>query len=134
MTLTQRLTRAGATFIVFGIAAAFLPTNSNAFSATDGCTVDGHRDYVGTYQGDTRTSYLFIVGANTADALTLTGYSESGATITSISPGGTGFINTFVSATPFTRQTVVMTRTTGTGPDNVTVTFSDGHVVAYSVS
>ena len=38
MTLTQRLTRAGATFIVFGIAAAVLPQQDGAAQAT---TVDG---------------------------------------------------------------------------------------------
>ena len=38
MTLTQRLTRAGATFIVFGIAAAVLPQQNGAAQAT---TVDG---------------------------------------------------------------------------------------------
>ena len=34
MTLTQRLTRAGATFIVFGIAAAVLPQQNGAAQAT----------------------------------------------------------------------------------------------------
>jgi len=125
MTLTQRLTRAGATFIVFGIAAAFVPTNSNAFSATDTCMIPGQQDSVGTLKGDTTTSYLF-----NNNTLTLTGYSESGATITSVSTGITGFTNTFVSAT----QTVVMVRTSDTGLESVTVTFSDGHTVTYTVS
>ena len=128
MTLTQRLTRAGATFIVFGVAAAFVPTNSNAFSAVDNCSIVGQRDFVGTSPTDTATSYSF-----TADTLTLTGYSESGATITSVSPGNTGFTNTFTSAVAGTNQTVVMARTSGAGSESVTVTFSDGHIVAYSV-
>ena len=124
MTLTQRLTRAGATFIVFGVAAAFVPTNSNAFSATDGCMLTGHRDSVGNSQGDMVTSYSF----NSSNTLTLTGFSESGATITSVTAGSTGFSNTFAGSQ------VTTSRTVGAGLESVTVAFSDGHTVTYTVS
>ena len=123
MTLTQRLTRAGATFIVFGIAAAFVPTNSNAFSATDTCMIPGQQDSVGTLKGDTTTSYLF-----NNNTLTLTGFSESGATITSVTAGSTGFSNTFAGSQ------VTTSRTVGAGLESVTVAFSDGHTVTYTVS
>ena len=123
MTLTQRLTRAGATFIVFGIAAAFVPTNSNAFSATDTCTVSTQRDYVGKGPTDTDASYTL-----SSNILILTAYPATGVTVTGVSAVGDGYTNLLINST------VTTTRTSGTGSESVTVTFSDGHTVTYIVS
>ena len=121
MTLTQRLTRAGATFIVFGIAAAFVPTNSNAFSATDTCAILAQKDYVGSK--DNISSYTL---AN--NTLALTAYPANGVTATSVSPAAANYTNTLNGST------VTTSRTSGTGSETVTVTFSDGHAVTYTVS
>ena len=122
MTLTQRLTRAGATFIVFGIAAAFVPTNSNAFSATDTCAIPAQKDYVGSK--DNISSYTL---AN--NTLALTAYPANGVTATSVSSPGADYANTLSSST------VTTTRTAGSSAsESVTVTFSDGHTVTYTVS
>ena len=124
MTLTQRLTRAGATFIVFGVAAAFVPTNSNAFSATDTCTIPAQKDYVGKFATDAAPTYALL-----NDTLALTAYPANGVTPTSVSPASTDYTNTLSGST------VTTTRTAGSNDtESVTVTFSDGHTVTYTVS
>ena len=129
MTLTQRLTRAGATFIVFGIAAAFVPTNSNAFSATDDCGIPAQKDYVGNSPVDTTPSYTLV-----GNTLILTAYPAKGVTATSVSAAGTDYTNLLINSTVI-NSTVTTTRTAGsTASENVTVTFSDGHTVTYTVS
>ena len=130
MTLTQRLTRAGATFIVFGIAAAFVPTNSNAFSATDTCAVSTQKDYVGDYLTDTTATYTLP----SSNILILTAYPANGVKVTGVSSTGTGYTNILIDPT-VTNPRVSTTRTTGSAAsENVTVTFSDGHTVTYNVS
>ena len=58
MTLSQRLTRAGLTFILFGTVAATLPQQSGAALADNACVSNGH-----TYQinqaGNTSTSTIY---------------------------------------------------------------------------
>ncbi len=123
MTLTQRLTRAGATFIIFGVAAALVPTNGNAYSATDTCTVLTQKDYVGQNSTDASPSYTL-----TSNTLTLTAFPANGVTALSVSSGETGFTNTLSG------NSVTTTRNSGTGPETVIVTFSDNHTVTYTVS
>ena len=132
MTLTQRLTRAGATFIVFGIAAAFVPTNSNAFSATDDCVIPAQKDYVGNSSDDKTATYTLP----SSNILILTAYPANGVKVTGVSPAGTGYTNILIDPT-VTNPRVSTTRIgTGTGTDSesVTVTFSDGHTVTYTVT
>lgn len=66
MTLSQRLTRAGLTFILFGAMAALLPSDGNASGATDYCTTKSQSYSVGKSAGETRTLYPVVtrVGGN----------------------------------------------------------------------
>jgi len=57
MTLTQRLTRAGLTFILLGTVASLVPTDGNAEGDTYQC--NRHDTYtIGTVYGDTATAYI----------------------------------------------------------------------------
>jgi len=123
MTLSQRLIRAGFAFIVFGTAVALIPTNGNASAATDTCTVAGQKDYVGNSPTDTTPGYLASGGS-----LTLTASPEGSATAQTAGDGTTGF-KTTISGTTVTTTTAAAGTT-----DLVTVSFSDGHTVTYTVT
>ena len=65
MTLTQRLTRAGATFIVFGVVAAILPQQNEAAMADNGCTVTNHTFAIKNSGGTISTAYT--IAKNSSD-------------------------------------------------------------------
>ncbi len=127
MTLTQRLTRAGATFIVFGTAALMIPTDGNAFSATDTCTIPAQKDYVGDSATDTAGSYALVGGTRS-----LTAYPANGVSAQTVSDGNTADFTTTRSGNQVTTM-LKAGASTGT-TDLVTVTFSDGHIVTYTVT
>ena len=130
MTLSQRLTRAGLSFIVFGTAVSLMPTNGMAFSATDNCTVPTQKDYVGNSAKDTALTYP-ITGTTIGSTLVLNSYNGSLSTgsPTVVDSDPTNF------STSVSGSTVTTTRkTTGTQSETVTATFSDGHVVTYTVT
>lgn len=88
MTLSQRLTRAGLTFILFGTVAAVLPQQSGAARA-DVCTIGGHT-YAIYQSGSSTTSptYHQSVGSAVAYTAALDTPGNVQGTITGIPVGG----------------------------------------------
>ena len=130
MTLSQRLTRAGLSFIVFGTAVSLMPTDGMAFSATDNCTVPTQKDYVGNSVNDTALTYS-IAGTTAGSTLVLNSYNGS------LSTGSPTVVDSDLTnfSTLASGNTVTTTRkNTGTQSETVTATFSDGHVVTYTVT
>ena len=131
MTLSQRLTRAGLSFIVFGTAVSLMPTNGMAFSATDNCTVPTQKDYVGNSAKDTALTYP-ITGTTIGSTLVLKAH--NGRLSTGL-PTVVDSDKTKFSTVADSGNKVTTTRkTTGTQSETVTATFSDGHVVTYTVT
>ena len=104
MTLTQRLTRAGATFIVFGVVAAILPHQADSAIADNPCTVPGHTFEIRNSLGATSTTYTLILGS--ADTYTSYFDTTQGGAI-----GASGGSATFTTVSP---SSVVVTTNTGT--------------------
>ena len=65
MTLTQRLTRAGATFIILGLTAALLPHQADSAIADNGCTIGGHTFAIKNSVGTASSTYA--LGRNSSD-------------------------------------------------------------------
>ena len=130
MTLSQRLTRAGLSFIVFGTAVSLMPTNGMAFSATDNCTVPTQKDYVGNSVNDTALTYS-IAGTTAGSTLVLNSYNGSLSTGSPIVVDGDpiNFSTMTGSGTVTTKRITI-----GMHSETVTATFSDGHVVTYTVT
>ena len=129
MTLTQRLTRAGATFIVFGLVAALVPTNENAMATTGNCTTTGSyrltTDPTGVADQDNSTSsYNFYAFGNPS----ATGGTYGAVTASySLSGGGTGTLS------PASGTSTRVTRI-ATGGLNLTALFPDGTSLVASVN
>lgn len=141
MKLSQRLTRAGLAFIVFGTATAMFPTNGNASAATDSCGVATQKDYVGQARGETYTGY-----GSTAGSLSLGVFLGSAANIppTPAVTATNGFTAVYstINAYGSTNGSIVTTRPSNpipggpaiNGKTRVTVRFSDGHFVSFDVT
>ena len=130
MTLSDRLTRAGLSFIVFGTAVSLMPTNGMAFSATDGCTPPAQSYSIGINPRET-TSFYTTSGTGTR-SVTLNKYLDTSLTTDtlSITDSNIAFATSFSGSTVTTSTTTAATGAT----DLVTVTFPGGHVVTYTVT
>ena len=130
MTLSQRLTRAGLSFIVFGTAVSLMPTNGMAFSATDGCTTPAQSYSIGNTSQDANLSFTTSGGGT--KSVVLTQFLGTATTTDAISKNdGNGAFTTVISGSTVTTSTT----TTVTGAtDQVTVTFPGGRVVTYTVT
>ena len=130
MTLSQRLTRAGLSFIVFGTAVSLMPTNGMAFSATDGCIPPAQSYSVGTLAQDPLLTFPAL-GTGTKSVV-LTQFLGTATTTDAISKNdGNGAFTTVISGSTVTTSTT----TTITGAtDQVTVTFPGSRVVTYTVT
>ena len=126
MTLSQRLTRAGLSFIVFGTAVSLMPTNGMAFSATDNCLTATTHDFVGISATDASTSYEIVSGTHT---IVLTATPAGSATADAASDDIAGFKTLIVSNIVTTTSSAAVGVT-----DHVVVSFSDGRTVSYSVT
>ena len=131
MTLTQRLTRAGLSFIVFGTAVSLMPTNGMAFSATDGCTTPAQTYSVGSFSGDSSTFYSTYTTGLKSKSISLTQFFGGNVTHVAISA-----IDSNPSFKTKLRYSTVTTTTTAAKnhTDTVTVTFPKGRVVHYTVT
>ena len=132
MTLSQRLTRAGLSFIVFGTAVSLMPTDGMAFSASDSCPPPTIHDYVGTQDA---TSAYFIGHGSTSTILTA--YPVSGVTVTGVSNTSVGFLNTVLGDSVLGYSVTSVDTSfpaTVNAVDNVVVSFSDGRTVSYTVT
>ena len=136
MTLSQRLTRAGLSFIVFGTAVSLMPTNGMAFSATDGCTTPAQSYSVGTFAQDPSVSFTtsgsFTALGTGTKSVTLNKYLDTSPTTdtTSITDSNIAF-TTLSSGSTVTTSTATAA---ALATDLVTVTFPGGHVVTYTVT
>ena len=130
MTLSQRLTRAGLSFIVFGTAVSLMPTNGMAFSATDGCTTPAQSYSIGINPQETTS--LYTTSGTGTRSVTLNKYLDTSLTIVipTIADSNSAF-NTVISGSTVTTST---TTAIAGAIDQVTATFSDGHVVTYTVT
>ena len=141
MTLTQRLTRAGATFIVFGIAAAVLPQQNGAAQATTasglcGTTTVQYRlteDSSGAT--DSGSSQKFI---SSITSITLYSLYSTGGNFLAADPATTYRFSSLAgdALQPFTSPGA---STTGTpaGPGTVTATIvvpGSTHIVTYDIT
>ena len=140
MTLTQRLTRAGATFIVFGIAAAVLPQQNGAAQATTasglcGTTTVQYR-LTGNPDGtDSGSSQKFI---SSITSITLYSLYSTGGNFLAADPATTYRFSSLAgdALQPFTSPGA---STTGTpaGPGTVTATIvvpGSTHIVTYDIT
>ena len=130
MTISQRLVRAGLTFVLFGTMAALVPTNGNVFAATDSCP---NADTLGITPGDTATSYSF---ASSGGSLTLNAYNSQSPTkvsfvFTQISGTGT-FTNSPNAGNP--NATTVNITASGPATETVQATFQDGQTITVTVN
>ena len=129
MTLSQRLTRAGLSFIVFGTAVSLMPTNGMAFSATDGCATPGQSYSVGIFAQDPLLTFPTL-GTGTKSVV-LTQFLGLATTTDAISKtDGNVAFTTVISGSTVTTSTTAATGAT----DLVTVTFPGGRVVTYTVT
>ncbi len=130
MTLSQRLTRAGLVFVLFGSVVSLLPTNGTATAATN-YTPPSTGETVGLFAGDTTKTYPTTMGS-----VTLTAFSDSGATAVSatdvITGADTGTFTTTVTGNQVKTTTTLAAGSTAT--DQVTVTFSNSRTVTYTVT
>ena len=142
MTLTQRLTRAGATFIVFGIAAAVLPQQDGTAQAT---TLSGQC-------GSTTVYYRLTEDPSGATGTVTTTSVASKTSITLYSFYSIGAGDNFLAAEPTTTYSFSSSAgitlpvfsspgasTTGTpaGPGTVTATIvvpGSTHIVTYGIT
>ena len=128
MTLSQRLTRAGLTFILLGSVAAVLPHSDTVLANTSLCAhPPGHyrltADSTGVTDVSTGTTF-YSFAENPPDSGT---YTTTSATYSLSSSGGMGTLsNTSGSSTTVTR--------TSDGSLDITATFADGTMVTDSVS
>ena len=130
MTLSQRLTRAGLSFIVFGTAVSLMPTNGMAFSATDGCTPPAQSYSVGIFAQDPLLTFPAL-GTGTKSVV-LTQFLGTATTTDAISKtDGNAAFKTVISGSTVTTSTT--TNITG-ATDQVTVTFPGSRVVTYTVT
>lgn len=128
MTLSQRLTRAGLSFIVFGTAVSFMPTDGMAFSATDSCNVPAQSYSVGITSQESTTNYTTSGSGTKSVALTQFLGNTSTTSATGKNDGNAAF-TTLISG-----STISTTTTAATGQtDLVTVNFPGGRVVTYTV-
>jgi len=93
MTLSQRLTRAGLVFILFGSVVAVLPTNGSATAATKYKNSKAYT--LGTAPGDLSTTYAIKSSAP--------------------GPGTSVTLKTFIDSTPVSNATLTFTKTPGSG-------------------
>ena len=130
MTLSDRLTRAGLSFIVFGTAVSLMPTNGMAFSATDGCTPPAQSYSVGNIPKDPLLTFPAL-GTGTK-SVTLNKYLD-----TSLTTDTTSITDSNIAFTTLSSGSTVTTSTAtaaALATDLVTVTFPGGHVVTYTVT
>ena len=132
MTLSQRLTRAGLAFILFGTVAALVPTNGNASAATDGCTIPTQSYSVGTVAQDPTTIFTTTT-SGTNKSVTLTQFLSDVTTNAGNTPSNSNpLFTTSISGSTITTSTL-STTSTGT-TDSVTILFPGGRVVTYTVT
>ena len=136
MTTSQRLTRAGLTFILFGSVVALVPTNGTAIAATDYVTPVTTGETVGTFAGDTTIFYSTTgLSSSTSGIITLTAFSNTtGEEATSVTDTTTGF-STTTNGNKVT--TKVDARTVLDTKDAVIVAFTGpagNHFVPYTVN
>ena len=133
MTLSDRLTRAGLSFIVFGTAVSLMPTNGNAIADTLTCGGgDKYRlttDFNGKYDlspspsvtsATSETFYLFISSDNGSTYTAFTQGSFTSTGYTSVTTNG----NTFTGTTAKGSNTVTANVTGGLSLSDGTVTSS----------
>ena len=132
MTLSQRLTRAGLTFVLFGTVAAVLPQQDGAARAAD-CVVGGvtYAIYQGTSthnsaeaynQGNAATNYnAYLSTAPTTPAGNITGSATNGT----VTPGATGTGTASVAFTSSGTANLTATVTSGSVTYTATATVSN---------
>ena len=132
MTLSQRLTRAGLTFILFGTVAAALPHQDDAAHATDDCTKPPATYRLTTDSGGntpSTTTTISLTGANgVPKTVVLYTFFNTGATRATFSAVGSNFTATgAVTVNPAVGMTTTVTGT-GTGSGVVTSTYTPGGI------
>ena len=134
MTLTQRLTRAGATFIIFGVAAAVLPQQNGAARAvTDSGTCNKQPFYYRLTEGGSSTN---TTSSTVASGKTVTIDAFTSADNSTFSPANASY--TFNGGSLSTSSGISTTVTGGSVPGNYTLTgtFTDTttHTVDYPIT
>ena len=125
MTLSQRLTRAGLTFIVLGTVATLVPTNGVANAATTTCAQNGNTYTLGTSPNEATATYP-LNGAS----LTLNTYVNTTQTAASITASDSiNFTNTI------SPSSITITRNNpGPASETVSAAFVSGPTVVATVT
>ena len=126
MTLSQRLTRAGLSFIVFGTAVSLMPTNGSAIADTSTCVGGFIYRLTTDSSGATDTAPLTPVAIATMEKFYFFSSSDGGTTYTAFPPGSftsTGYTSVTTSGNTFTG-------TTANGTNTVTANVTGGPSVS----
>ena len=140
MTLTQRLTRAGATFIVFGVVAAILPQqNGSAQAVTDPGTCNNTTAYYKLTEGgsstDSTSSTVTSIQNATVNAFASSDNSNFHSVSASYSYTGDGanLSTTIGSSTTVSRGSIVSGSYTLTGTFTDPAPTAATHIVNYPI-
>ena len=127
MTLSQRLTRAGLTFIILGTVAALVPIDGTANAAIQ-CASNGQTDTLGINPTDASRSYPFVASSGSLNLTTFVDGIATAETFSFTPVSGPGSFTNAVSGSS------VNITASGLASENVTAVFTNGVTITVGVT